>query len=54
MRREFNLPLRRVLPRVAKVRGLKVQHSLDRRVGVCLLSGPCRRDGFLERQRTMV
>lgn len=55
MRRKFNLPLRRAL---AKVSGLKVRHSLDRCLGVCPLSGPCGRDGFLthklERQRTMV
>lgn len=30
----FNLPLRRVAPRLAKVIGLKVQHSLDRCFGI--------------------
>lgn len=30
----FNLPLRRVAPRLAKVIGLKVLHSLDRCVGI--------------------
>lgn len=34
MRHMFNLPLCRVPPRLAKVIGLKVLHSLDRCVGI--------------------